>query len=161
MRRASFIAFLLFALAPVLVGCGDGNGPTDTGPTPTYDLTFTGDETFQGAHGGQTLHVGVRNQATGELVASDQGPVSATAVPSFSFTFEDVLVEGRSYDLEYWIDSNFGGGTEGECDSPDVDHQWRIAVSQVSGSVTVEDTHRPGDTQNVCGGGNGGTDPGY
>lgn len=162
MRRSTFVFGSLLALAPLLTGCGDGSEPTGSEGAPMHDLSFSGDATFHGAHGGQTLHVGVRRRDSGVLVASDQGPVSASAVPSFEFTFEGVLEEGESYDLEYWIDSNFGAGTAGVCDSPGIDHQWRIPVSSVSSDVTIDDTHRPAEVEDVCTGQGGqGTDPGY
>lgn len=161
MRRGSFATVLMLAVVPLLVGCGDDDEDT-TAPEPTFDLTFVGDDTFQGAHGGQTLHVGIFHPATGALVANDQGTVSATADPSFEFTFMGILAQGESYRLDYWIDSNFGGGGEGSCDPPATDHQWRITVSTVTADVTIADTHRPGETQSVCGGANNvGNDPGY
>lgn len=163
MRRRSFVTVSLLALLPLMAACSDdGDTPTDPEtPAATFDLTFTGDDTFQGAHGGQTIHVGVKRASNGELVASDQGTVSSTANPSFEFTFADVLVEGESYNLDYWIDSNFNGGTEGSCDPPETDHQWRLTVSSVTADVTVDDTHRPTETEDVCGTSDGTTDPGY
>lgn len=146
MRRTAPVLITLFALGALLAGCGDD--PSQ--PAPTFDLTFTGDATFQGAHGGQTIHVGVREQGSGELVADMTGTVSSTADPAFSFSFEQVLVEGTSYYLDYWIDSNFGGGQEGTCDSPDIDHQWRMSIPSVSEDVVIDDTHRPTETEPVC-----------
>lgn len=161
MSRGSFVSVLLLALVPVLAGCGDDEAPTGP-PTGTLDLTFTGDETFQGAHGGQSIHVGIFHQGTSELVASDQGTVSSSANPSFEFTFVDALAEGESYRVEYWIDSNFNGGTEGTCDPPENDHQWRLDVPSVTDDVTIADTHRPTETEDVCGGSDdSGSDPGY
>lgn len=146
MKHVSFIAMSLIALAPFLAGCDDD--PTDT--AATYDLTFSGDATFQGAHGGQSLMVAVVEQATGAVIAEDGGTVSASGDASFSFTFNDVLEEGTSYYVDYWIDSNFGGGEAGTCDAPEIDHQWRIAVSAVNADVTLAETHRPADIESVC-----------
>ena len=161
MRGHTLSTRLLLPLLLVgLVAC-DGDDPMDT--TPTYDLTFTGDDTFQGAHGGQTIHVGIR-EGSGTLVASETGTVSSTAEPAFSFTFTNVLEEGEDYDLEYWIDSNFGdSGTQGVCDPPDVDHQWEIGLAPVMNDVTVDDSHRPTETEDVCGTSDGddGGGPGY
>lgn len=157
MRRAPIAFVLALALVPLLSGCGDDEAPTV--PQGTLDLTFTGDDSFQGAHGGQSIHVGLKHRATGQLVASDQGTVSSSANPSFEFTFPNALAEGESYDLEYWIDSNFNGGTEGSCDGPETDHQWRISVGPASQDVTVADTHRPTETEDICAGTSG--DPGY
>jgi hypothetical protein len=147
MKRASFASVLLLALAPLLVGCGDDE-PTD--PEVTYDVTFTGDATFQGAHGGQAIQVAVVEQG-GEVVAQDEGTVSAEEDPSFEFTFPDAVVAGTSYDLVYWIDSNFAeGAAEGVCEDPGIDHQWRIEIGTVNAPVTINDTHRPGETESVC-----------
>lgn len=162
MRRLSFAAALM--LMPLFVGCGGDDGGA-TGPEETeatFDLTFTGDDTFHGAHGGQTIHVGVKEQGSGALVTSDQGTVSSSADPSFEFTFTGALTEGDSYYLDYWIDSNFSGGMEGSCGPPEDDHQWRIPVPSVSADVTIDDTHRPSETEDVCGSsGDSGSDPGY
>lgn len=148
MKRALFASVLLLALAPVLVGCGDDDETTE--PEVTYDLTFEGDATFQGAHGGQDIYVAVVEQGSGEVVAEDQGVVSADEEPTFSFTFSDVLVAGTSYNLDYWIDSNFMGGTVGTCDEPEDDHQWRIDLGSVSGPVSITEEHVAGDIQSVC-----------
>lgn len=148
MKHVPFVAIIMIALAPLLVGCDDDDDPA--GPEPTYDLTFTGDATFQGAHGGQNIAVAVVEQATGEVVAEDSGTVSADADPSFSFTFADALEQGASYYVDFWIDSNFAGGQAGSCDDPEIDHQWRLTVGAVNDDVTLDDTHRPGDIQSVC-----------
>lgn len=146
MKHVSFIAMSLIAFTAFLAGCDDD--PTD--PMATFDLTFSGDATFQGAHGGQAIMVAVVEQATGAVIAEDAGTVSANADPSFSFTFNDVLEEGTSYYVDYWIDSNFAGGEAGTCDAPEIDHQWRIAVSAVNEDVTLAETHRPADIESVC-----------
>ncbi len=144
-RRSIVLSLVPFALA-ALVACGDDD-PTE--PTTTYDLTFSGDATFHDAHGGQDIHVFIEDSG-GSVVATDEGTVSETQEPSFSFTFPDALEDGESYVLKYWIDSNFGGGTEGECDAHEVDHQWRIDLGTVDADVNLEDTHRPGETEQIC-----------
>lgn len=162
MNRLSFVASLM--LMPLLASCGGDDGGTTAPDEPeaTFDLTFTGDDTFHDAHGGQTLHVGIKDAESGALVASDQGTVSSSADPSFEFTFADALTEGESYYLDYWIDSNFDGGTEGTCGPPVDDHQWRIDVTSVTEDVTIADTHRPSETEDVCGtSDDSGSDPGY
>jgi len=154
-------SWLLLPLLCVGLAACDGEDPVDT--SVTYDLTFTGDDTFHGAHGDQTIHVGIR-EGSGTLVASETGTVSPSAEPAFSFTFSNVLEEGEDYDLEYWIDSNFGDdGTQGVCDAPNVDHQWEIDVDPVMDDVAINDTHRPTETEDVCttGGDGDGGGPGY
>lgn len=151
MKRASFAAALTVALVPLLAGCGDdGNSTGPQEPEATLDLIFTGDASFQGAHGGQTIHVAIVDQEDGAVVAGKNGTVSSDSDPAFEFTFTEVLVEGQSYHLDYWIDSNFDGGTEGTCDPPSDDHQWRMDVPSVSDDVTIADTHRPTETESVC-----------
>ncbi|RUA22254.1 hypothetical protein DSL92_06615 [Billgrantia gudaonensis] len=63
--------------------------------------------------------------------------------PAFSVSFEGVLEEGRLYDVHYWIDSNFGEGSEGRCDPVSVDHQWRVALTDVSEALDLEVGHDP------------------
>jgi hypothetical protein len=130
-----------------LVACDDDDGPLE--PTGPFDLSFSGDATFQGAHGGQALSVVVRTVGGTEVAAAD-GTVSATADPSFAFNFTGILERNTSYELVYWVDSNFGGGAEGVCDPPVNDHQWLIEIGQVTGDETIEDTHRPTETESVC-----------
>jgi hypothetical protein len=117
----------------------------------TADLTFSGDASFQGAHGGQDITVMVRRASDGAMVAMDNSTVSASADPSFSFSFTGVLVIGVEYDIEYWIDSNFGGGQAGVCDAPSIDHQWRTNVPAVTGDTDVTDDHDPSSITDVCG----------
>lgn len=153
---ASLLSVLVLAF--VLPACGDDGGTTD--PGATFDLTFTGDATFHGAHGGQDIHVFVKG-GDGSVVASANGTVSETQEPAFSFTMENALQEGRSYTLNYWIDSNFGGGSQGACDAPEVDHQWRIDIGPVSDDVRIDDTHRPAETEQVCTDSEADDTPGY
>lgn len=162
MRQGSFARIALLALLASVAACGGDEPTVPQLPEGTLDLTFTGDDTFQGAHGGQTIHVGVVHQGTSTLVASDEGTVSSGSAPTFAFTFAGILAEGESYHLDYWIDSNFNGGTQGACDPPATDHQWRIDVGPVTDDVTIADTHRPAETEDVCGSTDDGTgDPGY
>ncbi|MFW5947258.1 MAG: hypothetical protein ACOCUW_02090 [Gemmatimonadota bacterium] len=126
--------------------CDDGSEP-DPGP---YTLTFAGDASFQGAHGDQTIRVAlVSGDATVE--STQEGTVSATADPAFSFTFPDALQADQGYEIHYWIDSNFGGGAVEVCDGTDTDHQWRLYLDPVASDVTVTDSHRPTETGDVCG----------
>lgn len=159
-RTRSALATLLSVLVVTLVlpACGDDGG--STGPGATFDLTFTGDASFHGAHGGQDIYVFVTG-GDGSVVASAEGTVSETQEPAFSFTMEGVLQEGESYTLNYWIDSNFGGGTQGACDAPEVDHQWKIDIAPVSDDVTINDTHRPGEVEQVCTDSDDDDTPGY
>ncbi|WP_240454077.1 hypothetical protein [Halomonas sp. NO4] len=115
-----------------------------------HDLTFAGDGTFNTPHGGQTVQVAVYDVAAGEVVATQSTTVEQTAEPAFSVSFEGVLEEGRLYDVHYWIDSNFGGGSEGSCDPVNVDHQWRVALADISEAVDLEVGHDPAEQAPVC-----------
>jgi len=159
-RVSSLLKGMASALLPIVVAGAVGHAHDSAfaaGAPGNYSLTFSGDASFQGPHGGQSIHVTVET-TDGRRIASDQGTVSKSDDPSFSFDFGDVLEPGRSYVIKYWIDSNFHGGTKGECDDPSHDHQWEIGPSDkpslgnVSGNVTIEDSHRPSAVQAVCGG---------
>lgn len=130
-------------LATLFLGaCG-----TPLGSDGPFDLTFQGDATFQEAHGGQTVSVAVRG---GTVLATKSGTVSSTEDPSFSFTFRDLLIDGASYRVHYWIDSNFGGGQPGVCDPPEIDHQWRVDLGVIESDVTHVESHDPGAVTSVC-----------
>lgn len=139
----TFKAMLPPAMAALLLVGGCTAMTAESG-----DLTFSGDSSFQGAHGGQPVHVAVLTG--GEVVARQSGAVSVAADPSFSFTFPGVLEEGRSYEVHYWIDSNFGGGSQGACDAKGQDHQWSVPLGTVAGDVSHTEQHRPGETDDVC-----------
>jgi hypothetical protein len=124
---------------------------SDVCATFVADLTFSGDASYQGPHGGQDISVSVVRSSDGAVVATQSGMVSAATDPSFSFSFPGLLVIGIAYDVEYWIDSNFGGGDVGVCDAPDIDHQWRVNVPSVAGDVDITEAHDPGAITDVCG----------
>ncbi len=84
-------------------------------------------------------------------VATDAATISVTADPAFSFSFPGLLVIGHAYNIEYWIDSNVGGGTVGQCDAPTIDHQWRAAVPTVTGDTEITVAHDAGAITDVCG----------
>ena len=61
-----------------------------------------------------------------------------------------LLEEGEAYQVHYWIDSNFGGGTVGVCDPKANDHQWNVAIAAVAGDVTITESHNAANTVDVC-----------
>jgi len=137
---------LLVPLALVSATACDDNGSEPTGP---YDLVFEGDASFQSAHGGQEIRVAL--VSGGAVESTMDGTVSGTADPAFSFTFADALEAGRTYEVHYWIDSNFGdGGLPAVCDETASDHQWSVAVPAASSDVALTETHRPAETEDVC-----------
>lgn len=133
-------------LAVLLVG-----GSSTVMSASAGDLVFQGDASFHGAHGGQAIQVAVVESDTGKVVAKQSGTVSKTADPAFSFTFPGVLEAGKPYEVHYWIDSNFGGGTVGHCDDKSHDHQWNVSLGTVDGgNMTHVEKHRPAETSDVC-----------
>ncbi|NWN82286.1 MAG: hypothetical protein HLX48_04695 [Halomonas sp.] len=135
------LRYLLFSLllAAPLALAADG-----------HDLTFKGDGSFNGAHGGQEIHVAVVDADSGDVAATQSGTVSADEAPAFAFDFPGVLKEDGSYAVHYWIDSNFGGGSEGVCDPKGTDHQWNVSLDTTGEALTHEDTHRPQEQTDVC-----------
>jgi hypothetical protein len=142
-RKSTFTVLMLLAAALLL-------GVATAMAAETGDLIFSGDGSFHGAHGGQPIHVAVVRTDDGNVVAKQSGTVSKTADPSFTFTFAGVLENGKAYEVDYWIDSNFGGGTAGVCDPKAHDHQWKVPLGTVSGSVSLREKHRPAETSDVC-----------
>ncbi|MFZ0486565.1 MAG: hypothetical protein WAL83_06170 [Arenicellales bacterium] len=142
--RSFSLAGALMAAALLLGGASSAMGGE------MANLVFQGDGSFNGAHGGQAIQVAVVEADSGKVVATQSGTVSKTADPSFSFTFSGVLETGKSYDVDYWIDSNFGGGSAGACDPKAHDHQWKVPLGAVTGDVTHTEKHRPAETTDVC-----------
>ncbi len=124
---------------------------TDVCDSFAAGLTFSGDASFQGPHGDQDVTVSLVRATDDLVVATETGTISGTANPSFSFSFADKLVIGVAYNVEYWIDSNFGGGTVGQCDAPAIDHQWRVAVPAVTGDAEITEGHDGATITDVCG----------
>lgn len=143
-RKPAFhLIMLLLAAALLLVGSA-------AMAAGSSDLVFIGDGSFNGAHGEQTINVAVVSTDDGEVVAEQSGTVSKTTDPAFSFTFSDALEDGKVYEVHYWIDSNFGGGSEGVCDPKGQDHQWNVSLGTVNGDVSHTEKHRPAETSDVC-----------
>lgn len=138
----SIVSLILVAAA--VVGCGDD--PVE--PLGSFTLTFQGDATFQGAHGGQEISAAVLD-AAGAVVGEATGTVSDADDPSFSFDFTG-LASGDGYNVHYWIDSNFGEGTAGACDGPSMDHQWDVTIGTIEADTTHTEEHRPTETAEVC-----------
>jgi len=144
-RASSALVVLVLAL---LVGAACSEDEiVGTGP---YDLTFNLDASFQGAHGGQDIGIALVRASDASVVAQASGTVSATQDPSFSFSRTAVLQDGVTYEVHYWIDSNFGGGTAGVCDPKANDHQWSVELLSVSNDVTMTVMHQPALTEDVC-----------
>ena len=141
MKRTSLVTSLCVGLLVALGACGDD---------PTFQLIFGVDATFQGPHAGDAIMVAVVRTSDGAVVEQQTGSVSAATDPAFSFTSLGLLEEGETYQVHYWIDSNFGGGTVGVCDLKAIDHQWNVAIPAVAGDVTLTEVHDAANTVDVC-----------
>ncbi|MGD2068410.1 MAG: hypothetical protein PVI57_06970 [Gemmatimonadota bacterium] len=138
-------AGLLAAMTVLLAACGTESTDLD-GP---YDLVVRGSADFGEPHGGQPIEVALVDEE-GRVKATRSGVVSATADPSFQFDFPEELLSGRVYSLRYWIDSNIEGGDEGECDPPEIDHQWRFQIAVGYWNVEWTAVYDVGLMADVC-----------
>ena len=141
MKRTSLFTGFFAGLLVALGACGDD---------PTFQLTFGIDASFQGAHAGHPIAVALVRASDGVVVQEQMGTVSGTADPAASFTFAGLLEEGVAYEVDYWIDSNFGGGTLGVCDPTANDHQWKVTIAAVSADVAITEAHIPATVVDVC-----------
>ena len=85
-------------------------------------------DAVQGAHAGQPISVALARSADGLVVARQSGTVGSDG--TFSFTFAGLLQSRLDYSVDYWIDSNFGGGTLG--------HPWGNAAGATADRVPLE-----------------------
>ena len=145
MKRTLSVTNLCLCLLVALGGCIDTIGPIDE----SLSLTFQGDASFQGPHGGQAIMVAlIRTSDRADALL--RGTVSATADPAFSFSFPALVEAGVAYEVHYWIDSNVGGGTVGVCDPKGNDHQWNVASPAITGDVTITEAYNATNTTDVC-----------
>jgi hypothetical protein len=108
-RLSSVLVVLVLAF---FAGPGCGHSDSDgTGPGGPFQLTFRLDASFQALHGGQPVEIAVVRASDGSVVVQANGAVSATQDPSFTWSTGPVMQAGIEYEVHYWIDSNFGGGT--------------------------------------------------
>lgn len=146
-RTAAALATALGALATLAAGCSSGSQIFLA--SSGLSLTVNGDSTFAGADGGRRITVALVRGGAVEQEATDT--VASTASPAFSFRFPGALLEGESYDLDYWIDTNKGGGTAGTCDPPPLDQTWQVPVDSVASSVSLSLSYDPSLERDVCG----------
>ena len=145
MRRTLSVTNLCLCLLVALGGCIDTIGPVDE----SFSLTFQGDASFQGPHGGQAIMVAlIRTSDRADVLLT--GTVSATADPAFSFSFPALVEAGVAYEVHYWIDSNVGGGTVGVCDPKGNDHQRNVASPAITRDVTITEAYNATNTMDVC-----------
>jgi hypothetical protein len=150
MKRALSVRNLCVASLVALGACrpAPGGGGGITPPRGPFELIIVGDVSFRAAHGGHSISVAVLN-VVGEVVAEESGTVSSVSDPTFYFSFQALLDPGVVYTLDYWIDSNVGGGSAGVCDPPANDHQTRESFSTQS-DRTITLGHDDGNSDEVC-----------
>ncbi len=141
------LACLVLVLA---FSAGSACNDETTDPAGPFRLTFKLDAGFQGAHGGQPIAIAIVRTSDGSVVGQANGAVSATQAPSFTWETGPVMQAGIDYEVHYWIDSNFGGGTLGVCDPKANDHQWSVEFLSVSNDVDWTTGHEPALTEDVC-----------
>ena len=133
----------------LLVALGACDNPIDPSDV-RFEMTFTGDASFQGPHAGDMLTVR-RWRIDGP--SSELGSTHTIPDPSqdnVGFSFRGSLVSGQGYDIYLWIDSNVGGGSVGVCDPPATDHQWRVRIPPVTGEVNIIFPHDDTTVTEVC-----------
>jgi len=150
--RNGLSAAILILLLAIFAGVACNDGRIDViRPTGPFDLTFSLDASFQSVHGGQPIHWAVVRSFDSLKVAEGSGMLSTTADPCFSLTARDVLMEGLSYEVHYWIDSNIGGGAVGVCDPKAIDHQWSTEFFFPSNDISFTVPYSLWLIEDVCG----------
>ena len=99
----------------------------------SYDLTinFTG----MTPHLSQKLALRVVDSLSGKNVADTT--ITALETANFSLMFEEVLMEGSSYYVDFYADLN----KNGTYDAPSADHAWRLMIPAVSESISLNFQH--------------------
>jgi hypothetical protein len=131
-----FPRFLLTMVAGLLIlgvaGCSDDDDPATPPAGNSHDLTFTG---TLGPHANQMLRVLVIRDSDGAIAANET--VTLPGDGTFSFAWSNILADGANYRIDFYADFN----GDGECDSPPVDHSWRIGLGTVNGDVARDFQH--------------------
>ena len=149
--QSVMLCLLLVACSSIL-GDSDENvrcdGVTDD---VQFELTFTGDVSFQGPHAGDRLTDALICTG-GDGFSGGSGPIFGPPGPpeTISFGFGSTIQSGAEYQIYLWIDSNIGGGTEGVCDPPSIDHQWIVTIPTVTGDVDIIFSHDDATVTDVC-----------
>ncbi len=122
--------------------------PADNVPSVQFELTFTGDVSFQGPHAGDRV-VDALICPGEDGFAGGSGSIFGPP-ETFSFSVISSVWSGDAYQIYLWIDSNIGGGTEGVCDPPAIDHQWNVTIPTVTGDVNIIFSHDDATVTDVC-----------
>ena len=100
---------------------------TGSGP---YSLRFSLAADFQ-VYGGQTISWALLRSDNGEKLVAGRGTISPITNPAFTAETGNVMLLGVPHEVHYWIDSNIGGGTPGECDPVVRDDDGTLWVTQI------------------------------
>jgi len=144
---------LLIVVLAIVAGAACNNSSSTAPPLPDpgpFLMAFSLDATFQGNHGGQSIAIAIIRTSDGSVVVQANGAVSATQDPSFTWSTGPVMQAGIDYEVHYWIDSNFGGGTLGVCDPIAIDHQWSVEFLSVANDIDWTASHNDALTEDVC-----------
>ncbi len=129
----------------------DGSGP--------YNLRFSLAGDFQ-QYGGERISWALLRSDTGERLVTGAGTISFTANPPFTANTGNVMLLGVPHEMHYWIDTNIGGGTPGECDPvvrdaddnlvESFDRQWTAPFGGATADLVFIAIHNPDRVQDVC-----------
>jgi hypothetical protein len=157
-RTAVLVILLLACLFTLHCDDGDEVITTSSGP---FSLRFSLSADFQ-QYGGDTISWVVLRSDNGERLVAGRGTISATTNPAFSVNTGDVMLFGVPHQVHYWIDSNIGGGTPGECDPvvreaeepfdivESFDMQWIAPFGGATDDLVFIAIHRPELVLDVC-----------
>ena len=157
--RHESVLILLLLVCLLTLHCDDGDTIIDSGSGP-FSLRFSLAGDFQ-QYGGQTVSWALLRSDNGEKLVTGAGTISATANPPYTVDTGDVMSFGVPHQMQFWIDSNIGGGTPGECDPvvrdedgeiiESFDMQWISPFGGVTDDLVFIAIHNPDQVQNVCG----------
>ncbi len=122
-----------------LLDAGIDAGLFDAGQL--FDLTFAG--TMYTPHATQTVRMHVIQVSDGGIVGTSSLVVDAGG--GVDFFFPGILLEGQTYNVDYYADVNGNN----QCGGPD--HVWRDVVPAVTMDVTINQVHNTNFTAAACG----------
>lgn len=138
--------------------CEEGDQIVSGGAGP-YSLRFSLAGDFQ-QYGGQQVSWALLRSDTGQRLVTGAGTISPTANPPFTANTGNVLLFGVPHEMHYWIDTNIGGGTPGECDPvvrdddgelvESFDRQWTAPFGGATDHLVFIAIHDPDRVQDVC-----------
>ena len=117
-----------------------------TPPINGLELSIGGDGSFQVAHFGEGYLIALRRSSIDWVGSVGLGVVSDLGFRPRTYT----VLPGSAYQYDIWIDSNSGGGAVGVCDSPAIDHQWRVLVPALTEDVEIVFSHDDATVTDVC-----------